>query len=68
MWCWKLKGAEVIILEAPADTQTDTVGSIRQPAALSLQQSITPLLTLLLIYITEPQTSPPAQINIVNTQ
>lgn len=31
--------------------------SIRQLAALSFQHSITPLLTLLLIYITKPQTS-----------
>lgn len=59
-WCWKLSGAEVIILEAPADTQRDAGGSIHQPAAHSFQNSITALLTLLLIYIIEPQASLPA--------
>lgn len=59
-----LRGAEVIILEAPADTRRDAVGSIHQPAALPFQNSITALLTLLLIYITEPQASLPARIHI----
>lgn len=41
-------------------TLRDAAGSIHQPAALSLQNAITTLLTLLLIHITAPQASPPA--------
>lgn len=52
-----MHGAEVIMLEAAADTQRDAVGSIHQPAALPLYISITALLTLLLIHIAEPQAS-----------
>lgn len=59
-WYWKLSGAEVIVLEAPADTRREAVGSIHQPAARLFLNFITPLLTLLLICITEPQALLPA--------